>query len=192
MLCGFQKRNRKNMGLRGGVGKADLLWLPGSLCAPYRIPFDAVPGSQVFLPATPAVAVRQTAPDRHPGRPPARRRDHPRIRFQRRRHAGPRLPLPARCPRSGVHDDRRKSPWDGEQLPWLYRNLNLAFKPGHLSVIMCPSGCGKSTLPKLMLGFYQPQEGKVTSTAGRAIFAVHGVDQNGKAIFPGSPCQIRP
>ena len=48
-----------------------------------------------------------------------------------------------------------------EHLPWLYRNLDLAFKPGHLSVIMGPSGCGKSTLAKLMLGFYQPQEGHI-------------------------------
>ena len=49
----------------------------------------------------------------------------------------------------------------GEQLPWLYRNLDVSFKPGHLSVIMGPSGCGKSTLAKLMLGFYQPQEGQI-------------------------------
>jgi len=49
----------------------------------------------------------------------------------------------------------------GDQLPWLYRNLDLSFKPGHLSVIMGPSGCGKSTLAKLMLGFYQPQEGQI-------------------------------
>ena len=35
----------------------------------------------------------------------------------------------------------------GEQLPWLYRNLNLAFKPGHLSVIMGPSGCARARWP---------------------------------------------
>ncbi len=47
----------------------------------------------------------------------------------------------------------------GEHHPWLYRNLNMRFKPGHLTVLMGPSGCGKSTLAKLLLGFYQPQEG---------------------------------
>lgn len=48
-----------------------------------------------------------------------------------------------------------------EQLPWLYRNLDLAFKPGRLTVLMGPSGCGKSTLAKLLLGFYLPQEGQI-------------------------------
>ena len=46
--------------------------------------------------------------------------------------------------------------------PWLYRNLDMHFKPGHLTVLMGPSGCGKSTLAKLMLGFYQPNEGNIT------------------------------
>ena len=46
--------------------------------------------------------------------------------------------------------------------PFLYRNLNLALKPGKLTVLTGPSGCGKSTLAKLMLGFYQPADGQIT------------------------------
>ncbi len=48
-----------------------------------------------------------------------------------------------------------------EHHPWLYTRLNLAFKPGHLTVLMGPSGCGKSTLAKLMLGFYPPSQGHI-------------------------------
>ncbi|MDO8789731.1 MAG: peptidase domain-containing ABC transporter [Sulfuritalea sp.] len=48
-----------------------------------------------------------------------------------------------------------------EQQPWLYRGLNLEFKPGHLTVIMGPSGSGKSTLAKLLQAFYQPSEGSI-------------------------------
>ena len=32
---------------------------------------------------------------------------------------------------------------DGEHLPWLYKNLDLAFQPGRLTVLMGPSGCGE-------------------------------------------------
>ena len=46
--------------------------------------------------------------------------------------------------------------------PLLYRNLNLALTPGKLTVLTGPSGCGKSTLAKLMLGFYQPSDGRIT------------------------------
>ncbi|PKO24722.1 MAG: ABC transporter [Betaproteobacteria bacterium HGW-Betaproteobacteria-8] len=45
--------------------------------------------------------------------------------------------------------------------PWLYRNLNITIKPNKCTVLMGPSGCGKSTLAKLLLGFYQPQEGNI-------------------------------
>jgi ATP-binding cassette, subfamily B, bacterial HlyB/CyaB len=45
--------------------------------------------------------------------------------------------------------------------PHLYRNLSLALKPGKLTVLTGPSGCGKSTLAKLLLGFYQPEEGRI-------------------------------
>ena len=48
-----------------------------------------------------------------------------------------------------------------EHHPWLYKNLSLSLKPGHLTVLMGPSGCGKSTLAKLLLGFYQPNEGQI-------------------------------
>ena len=48
-----------------------------------------------------------------------------------------------------------------EHHPWLYKNLSLSLKPGHLTVLMGPSGCGKSTLAKLLLGFYQPVEGQI-------------------------------
>ena len=45
--------------------------------------------------------------------------------------------------------------------PWLYRDLDLDFAPGELSVITGPSGCGKSTLAKLMQGFYPPGDGRI-------------------------------
>ncbi|MBK6906551.1 MAG: peptidase domain-containing ABC transporter [Rhodocyclaceae bacterium] len=45
--------------------------------------------------------------------------------------------------------------------PWLYRNLNVTFKPGKTTLIAGPSGCGKSTLAKLLLGFYRPQDGRI-------------------------------
>ena len=45
--------------------------------------------------------------------------------------------------------------------PFLYRNLSVAFPKGALILLTGPSGCGKSTLAKLMLGFYQPTEGRL-------------------------------
>jgi ATP-binding cassette, subfamily B, bacterial HlyB/CyaB len=48
-----------------------------------------------------------------------------------------------------------------DDLPWLYQNLSFNIQAGHCVLIMGPSGCGKSTLAKLLLGFYQPQEGNI-------------------------------
>jgi len=48
-----------------------------------------------------------------------------------------------------------------DEHPWLYRNLSFNIQAGHCMVVMGPSGCGKSTLAKLLLGFYQPQEGNI-------------------------------
>ncbi len=48
-----------------------------------------------------------------------------------------------------------------ENLPYLFRELNLALQPGRCIALMGPSGCGKSTLAKLMQGFYQPEDGAI-------------------------------
>jgi subfamily B ATP-binding cassette protein HlyB/CyaB len=81
----------------------------------------------------------------------------------------------------------------GDQLPWLYRNLHIAFPAGRLSVIMGPSGCGKSTLAKLMLGFYQPQEGRITldgkdirTFAANELRSIFGVVPQETVLFSGT------
>ena len=48
-----------------------------------------------------------------------------------------------------------------EQHPYLYRGLSLSLEPGTLAVVTGASGCGKSTLAKLLLGFYQPSDGRI-------------------------------
>jgi subfamily B ATP-binding cassette protein HlyB/CyaB len=48
-----------------------------------------------------------------------------------------------------------------EELPYLYRDLNLTLKPGICLALMGPSGSGKSTLAKLLQGFYQPSDGRI-------------------------------
>jgi subfamily B ATP-binding cassette protein HlyB/CyaB len=49
-----------------------------------------------------------------------------------------------------------------ENLPYLYRELDLAIQPGQCTALMGPSGSGKSTLAKLLQGFYQPSDGSIT------------------------------
>ena len=80
-----------------------------------------------------------------------------------------------------------------EHHPWLYRNLAMRFKPGHLTVLMGPSGCGKSTLAKLMLGFYQPVEGHIALDgrdirylAANELRATFGVVPQETVLFSGT------
>jgi subfamily B ATP-binding cassette protein HlyB/CyaB len=77
--------------------------------------------------------------------------------------------------------------------PWLYRNLNMRFKPGHLTVLMGPSGCGKSTLAKLLLGFYQPSDGliqldgkDIRHLAANELRATFGVVPQETVLFSGT------
>ena len=46
--------------------------------------------------------------------------------------------------------------------PYLFKDLDLALRPGKISVLTGASGSGKSTFAKLLLGFYQPTEGSIT------------------------------
>lgn len=80
-----------------------------------------------------------------------------------------------------------------EHHPWLYRNLSLTLKPGHLTVLMGPSGCGKSTLAKLLLGFYQPNEGQINldgkdirHLAANELRATFGVVPQETVLFAGT------
>ncbi len=48
-----------------------------------------------------------------------------------------------------------------ERHPYLFRNVALSVKPGELVLVSGASGSGKSTLAKLLLGFYQPSDGRI-------------------------------
>ena len=48
-----------------------------------------------------------------------------------------------------------------ENLPYLYRDLNLTIQPGQCIALMGPSGSGKSTLARLLQGFYRPNDGAI-------------------------------
>jgi len=52
--------------------------------------------------------------------------------------------------------------YGGEDTPYVLENISLAIKPGELVAIVGRSGSGKTTLAKLLVGFYQPSEGRLT------------------------------
>jgi subfamily B ATP-binding cassette protein HlyB/CyaB len=77
--------------------------------------------------------------------------------------------------------------------PWLYRNLNLAIKPGQLTVLVGPSGCGKSTLAKLLLGFHPPTDGRILlegqdtrAMSANELRATFGVVPQETTLFSGT------
>jgi ATP-binding cassette subfamily B protein len=51
--------------------------------------------------------------------------------------------------------------YGGNDTPYVLENINLDIKPGELVAIVGRSGSGKTTLAKLLVGFYQPSEGKM-------------------------------
>jgi subfamily B ATP-binding cassette protein HlyB/CyaB len=61
----------------------------------------------------------------------------------------------------GVVEIRGLSFRYAENLPYLYRDLNLTIQPGQCIALMGPSGSGKSTLAKLLQGFYRPSDGAI-------------------------------
>jgi len=80
-----------------------------------------------------------------------------------------------------------------ERHPYLYRDLDLAIEPGSLVVVTGPSGSGKSTLAKLLLGFYQPTDGRILldgrdlqQLSANELRAAFGVVPQETVLFSGS------
>jgi subfamily B ATP-binding cassette protein HlyB/CyaB len=71
------------------------------------------------------------------------------------------IPQRAKTDKPGKIEFQNVSFRYSENHPYLYKNLNLHFKPGKLTVLMGPSGCGKSTLAKLLQAFYPPTDGAI-------------------------------
>lgn len=103
--------------------------------------------------------------------------------------------LPARSskPQGGMIELKDVSFRYSQEHPYLYRNLNLTFKAGHLSVMMGPSGCGKSTLAKMLLGFYMPTDGQIQIDGGdirhmsaNELRSIFGVVPQETVLFSGT------
>jgi ATP-binding cassette, subfamily B, bacterial HlyB/CyaB len=77
--------------------------------------------------------------------------------------AEPHALVPSRAPegKAEIHIEDLGFRYSPEH-PYLYRNLSFALKPSKLTVLTGPSGSGKSTLARLLLGFYQPEDGRIT------------------------------
>jgi len=51
--------------------------------------------------------------------------------------------------------------YDANEKEYVLKNINLSIPEGKVTAIVGSSGCGKTTLMKLLLGFYQPQDGRI-------------------------------
>lgn len=80
------------------------------------------------------------------------------------------LHLPAQVPTVAFEQVSFKYPGKGE---YVLRELNLHIRPGERIALIGANGAGKSTLARLLLGLYQPTEGRIT---------VEGVDLHEIAI----------
>ena len=76
--------------------------------------------------------------------------------------AEPHSLAPSRAARSaGALEFQALSFRYSERHPYLFRNVTFSIKPGELVLVSGSSGSGKSTLAKLLLGFYQPTDGRI-------------------------------
>jgi ATP-binding cassette subfamily B protein len=51
--------------------------------------------------------------------------------------------------------------YEGPGSPWVIKDLNLTIPEGKITAIVGESGSGKTTLLKLLMGFYQPEKGRI-------------------------------
>jgi subfamily B ATP-binding cassette protein HlyB/CyaB len=80
-----------------------------------------------------------------------------------------------------------------ERHPYLFRNVAFSLKPGELVLISGASGSGKSTLAKLLLGFYQPSDGRIlldgrdlAKLAANELRQTYGVVPQDTLLFSGT------
>jgi ATP-binding cassette subfamily B protein len=52
--------------------------------------------------------------------------------------------------------------YGGNETPYVLENISFNIEPGQLVAIVGQSGSGKTTLAKLLVGFYQPSEGRIS------------------------------
>lgn len=52
--------------------------------------------------------------------------------------------------------------YGGNETPYVLENISFSMKPGQLVSIVGQSGSGKTTLAKLLVGFYEPTDGRIT------------------------------